>query len=78
MQELHRGFLRNRGIIWDEADELERLAQVSNPRIVVDTSGLTLRAIEFANRLAKQIGGLKETDLENLLTLLPVDSGATL
>ncbi len=65
-------------IIWDEADELERLAQVSNPRIVIDTSGLTPRATEFANRLAKQIGGLKETDLEKLLTLLPADPRATL
>ncbi|MGP0061173.1 MAG: helix-turn-helix domain-containing protein [Beijerinckiaceae bacterium] len=65
-------------IIWDEADELERLAQVSNPRIVIDTSGLTPRATEFANRLAKQIGGLKETDLEKLLILLPADPRATL
>jgi hypothetical protein len=60
-------------VIWDEADELERLAQVSNPRVVVDTSGLTPRATELANRLAKHIGSLKETDLEKLLTLLPVD-----
>jgi transcriptional regulator with XRE-family HTH domain len=64
-------------IIWDEADELERLAQVSNPRVVVDTSGLTPRATEFANRLARQIGNLDETDLEKLLTLLPVDPRST-
>lgn len=64
-------------IIWDEADELERLAQVSNPRVVVDTSGLTPRATEFANRLARQIGNLNETDLEKLLTLLPVDPRST-
>lgn len=60
-------------VIWDEADALERLAQVSNPRIVVDTAGMSPRATEFANRLAKQIGGLKDTDLEKLLSLLPVD-----
>lgn len=65
-------------VIWDEADELERLAQVSNPRVVVDTSGLTPQATEFANRLAKQIGSLKETDLDKLLTLLPVDPRSTL
>jgi transcriptional regulator with XRE-family HTH domain len=65
-------------VIWDEADELARLAQVSNPRITIDTSGLTPRATELANRLAKQIGGLTETDLEKLLNLLPVDPRATL
>jgi transcriptional regulator with XRE-family HTH domain len=65
-------------VIWDEADELERLAQISNPRIVVDTAGLTPRATEFANRLAKQIGSLEETDLEKLLTLLPGDPRAQL
>ena len=64
-------------IIWDEADELERLAQVSNPRVVVDTSGLSPRATEFANRLARQIGALDETDLGKLLTLLPVDPRST-
>jgi transcriptional regulator with XRE-family HTH domain len=63
-------------VIWDEADELERLAQISNPRIVVDTGGLTPRATEFANRLAKQIGSLEEADLERLLTLLPGDPRA--
>ena len=26
-------------IIWDEADELERLADLSHPRIVIDTEG---------------------------------------
>ena len=28
-------------IFWDEAEALERLAEMSHPRIVVDTSGLT-------------------------------------
>ena len=27
-------------IIWDEADELERLARLSAPRVVLDTAGL--------------------------------------
>ena len=27
------------GVIWDEAEELQRLADLSHPRVVVDTSG---------------------------------------
>ena len=60
-------------IIWDEAEELERLAQVSNPRVVVDTSGLTPRATELANRLAKEIGHLDDAAIEAVLGLLPID-----
>jgi transcriptional regulator with XRE-family HTH domain len=57
-------------IIWDEAEDLERLAQQSDPRVVVDTSGLSPVATTLANRLARNIGSLTDTDLEALLTLL--------
>ncbi len=57
-------------IIWDEADELERLAQISNPRVVVDTSGLSAQATEAANRLARQIGSLGEEEVSRLLAIL--------
>ena len=40
--------------------------------------GMNPRATEFANRLAKQIGSLKDTDLEQLLSLLPVDPRGSL
>ena len=40
-------------IIWDEADELARLARISHPRITVDTAGLSPRATELANLLAE-------------------------
>ena len=36
-------------LIWDDAEELRRLAQLSHPRIVVDTSGLSPKATELAN-----------------------------
>ncbi|MBX9456996.1 MAG: helix-turn-helix domain-containing protein [Rhizobium sp.] len=42
-------------IIWDEADDLFRVASVSHPRIVVDTVGMPALYTEFANRLARQI-----------------------
>ncbi len=57
-------------VIWDEADELGRLAGLSDPRIVIDTAGLSPRATRLANRLAGEIGSLSEDDLERLTRLL--------
>jgi transcriptional regulator with XRE-family HTH domain len=53
-------------VIWDEAEELQRLAEISDPRVVVDTGGLAPEATEFANRLATDIGKLKPEDLSFL------------
>lgn len=50
-------------IIWDEAEELQRLAELSEPRVVVDTGGLAPEATEFANRLARDIDKLSPEDL---------------
>lgn len=57
-------------IIWDEADEVVRLARISHPRITIDTSGLSPRATELANRLADEIGKLDAVTLEELLGIL--------
>jgi transcriptional regulator with XRE-family HTH domain len=43
------------GLIWDEADELARLARLSNPRVTVNTAGLTPEQTALANRLAQAI-----------------------
>jgi transcriptional regulator with XRE-family HTH domain len=43
------------GLIWDEADELSRLARLSNPRVTVNTAGLTPEQTALANRLAQVI-----------------------
>jgi transcriptional regulator with XRE-family HTH domain len=51
-------------VIWDEAEELEKLAQLSNPRIVVDTSGLSANATFMANNLAKNIKDLTIDDIQ--------------
>jgi transcriptional regulator with XRE-family HTH domain len=53
-------------IIWDDAEELQRLAETSQPRVVIDTSGLTPAATELANLLASEIGKLGEEDLLRL------------
>lgn len=50
-------------IIWDEAEELQRLAEMSDPRVVVDTAGMSPEATELANRLARDIGKLAAADL---------------
>lgn len=57
-------------IIWDEADEVVRLARISHPRITIDTSGLTPKATELANRLADDIGKLDAATLDELLATL--------
>ena len=57
-------------VIWDEAEELHRLAAISHPRIVVDTAGLSPKATELANRMAERIGELDDATLEAALNLL--------
>lgn len=43
------------GLIWDEAEDLAKLARLSHPRIVVDTAGLTPEQTALANRIAQTI-----------------------
>ncbi|HLF21448.1 MAG TPA: helix-turn-helix transcriptional regulator [Aestuariivirga sp.] len=57
-------------IIWDEAEEVVRMARISHPRIVIDTSGLDPKATALANRLADEIGRLDARALAELLTVL--------
>ena len=57
-------------IIWDEADEFQRLADLSNPRIVVETAGLSQKATLLANLLSRTIGELSDTELDAHVTLL--------
>ena len=46
------------GLIWEEADELNRLARLSHPRVVLNTAGLSAQQTALANRLCRQIGTL--------------------
>jgi transcriptional regulator with XRE-family HTH domain len=54
-------------IIWDEADELRRLARLSHPRVTIDTAGLSPVATELANRLAASIHDLDDRALTRML-----------
>ena len=58
------------GLIWDEAEELVRLARISHPRVVVDTSGLSPRATELANQLARRIRDLPPETVRRMLEML--------
>ena len=58
------------GIIWDDAEELARLAALSDPRPRVDTSGLSAKATEVANRLAADIARLSDAELDQLMEVL--------
>jgi len=43
------------GLIWDEAEELSRLARQSRPKVSIDTGGLAPEQTALANRLAQTI-----------------------
>ena len=58
------------GLIWDEAEDLARLARLSHPRVVVDTAGLTPEQTALANRLAQTIKRLTPEAVASLHALL--------
>ena len=62
-------------IIWDEADELIRLAKLSHPRVTVDTAGLAPQATELANLLAERIRKLSPAEIERMLAVLKTSAG---
>ena len=67
---LIQGAIHLLGVIWDEADELVRLADLSHPRVVIDTAGLDPEATLLANRLSREIGLLEVEELRRLATIL--------
>lgn len=67
---LIQGVIQYFNVIWDEADELARLADLSNPRVKIDTAGCSARATLLANRLAREIQVLPEAEIEALIAVL--------
>lgn len=57
-------------IIWDDAEELQRLAGLSRPRVIIDTAGLSAKATEIANRLSLVMGQLDDKALDEIDRLL--------
>ena len=53
-------------VIWDEAEEIQRLAEISDPKMSIDTSGMVPEATELTNVLARELGNLSAEDLRAL------------
>lgn len=50
------------GLIWDDAEELKRLAQLSKARVVIDTSSLGPEATRAANLFADVMSRVDDED----------------
>ena len=60
-------------IIWDDAEELQRLAGLPHPRVTIDTAGLSPEATALANRLAACIADLDEDRIRALHAVIDGD-----
>ena len=58
------------GCIWDEAEDLKSLADISHPKVTLDTSGLTPAKTELANRLGACLKDLPDATVDRLLAML--------
>lgn len=60
-------------LIWDDADDLETLALLSDPRVTIDTIDHPPEATRLANLLAQRISKLSPSDctyVENVIEML--------
>lgn len=57
-------------VIWDEAEELERLASISDPKAMINTAGLSPVVTEAANVFAKKADLLSDTQAKEILRVL--------
>jgi transcriptional regulator with XRE-family HTH domain len=62
------------GLIWDEAQILADLAKLSQPKVSLDTGGLTPEATALANRLADSIRRLSPQTIAAMHALLDRDA----
>ena len=58
------------GLIWDDAEDLARLARLSKPRVTVNTAGLTPEQTALANRLGQTIHRLPPETVAGMHALL--------
>ena len=57
-------------VIWDDAEEIESLAKVSHPRVVVDTRNLSPKATELANHISYHINTFSEKKIEEIIKVI--------
>ena len=58
------------GLIWDDAEQLKYLAQVSHPKPTIKTGGLSAEATFLANLLAQNIDRLSDAQCSALNEVL--------
>ena len=61
-------------LIWDEAEEIERLANLSHPRVAIDTSELSAEATELANLLSTKFSSLDDTQIRTIRAVVTGDN----
>lgn len=62
------------GLIWDDAEEIWDLAQISAPRVTIDTKGLSEKATRLSNRLAQKISYLSDEELDKMLAVVDAET----
>ena len=55
------------GLIWDDAENLKRLASLSHPKPSIDVRGKTANAVYLSNLLAQNINSLSPEDCCDLI-----------
>lgn len=55
------------GLIWDDAEDLKRLASLSHPKPSIDVRSQTAEAVYLANLLAQNINRLSPKDCQEFI-----------
>ena len=58
------------GLIWDDAEELQRLAGLSHPKPTINARGSSAEAVYLANFLAQNIDRLSSADCQLVIDLI--------
>jgi len=64
------------GLMWDESEEISQLADLSHPKVTVDTSGLNPKATELANLLANHVTEMDEETLDWMIAEVKLRVGS--
>jgi len=67
---LIQGVIHYFGIIWDEADELQHLAEMSETKPQIDARGTGPGAMLVANRLARDFASLSDGEINAIAAVL--------
>lgn len=63
-------------LMWDEAEEIKKLADLSHPNISINTGGLSPKATELANLLSKHINEMDDDTLDWVIAEIKLRVGS--